>query len=230
MKYKILIGVIVAYVIIIGVLLYVSNAKKINIVLYPDVTMQYDGKKWSTVEFDKDKEYNIYTDNKFLSKSRINNEDGEIIIDGETVYDFVASNKKLQMVNFNSELVDDDEKTEILLLAGIKSNFTTVDNKITIDYDKDGKLETIYFLANSYNSGENDDLFSLIYVEDDENGFIYNKKYVSEREVKACDISSIININDDYKFVVKCPGFSDSGMKIQIYEVKNKKLTLVAEI
>lgn len=229
MKYKILIGIVVVYVIIIGILLYIKEMNKIQLILYPDVAIEYDGKSWSKINFNQDKEYNIYLDNHFSSRGYIKDNDGEITINDKMVYNYLASNKEIKLIDFYEKEVDESEKNEILEMAKINSNFVTINSKIDIDYDKDGKIETLYFISNSYNSG-NDDLFSLIYAKDEEGTFILNRKYPSEKDTRTCYLDSIVNINNSNKFIVKCPGFSESSVKVQIYELKNGKLTMVADI
>lgn len=230
MKYKIIIAIIIIYAIIIGGLLIIKEMNKTQLVLFPDTVLEYDGKKWKQVELNQDKKYNIYIDNKFVKKSSIKNNNGEITIDGETVYNYLASNKEIIPVDFIVNEITEDEKNEILKQANIKSDFITVSNKIDIDYDKDGQIETLYFLANSYNGSSKDKMFTLIYVKDEISEFVLKETYSSEKNARACDLDSIINVNGKNRFIVRCPGFSDSGIKVKMYEVKNNKLTIVADI
>ena len=231
MKYKILIGIVVAYSLIIGIIFFIKELNKVEIIIYPDITIEYSNGKWSQKELNQNKKYNIYFNNQFSYKSEIKNDDGEIKINGETVYDFVASNKEIRFIDYRTSDMTDDEIEEILTLAKIKSKNTTISDKVELDYDRDGKIETLYFVSNSYPDSD-DPLFSLIYVKDDVSEFIFKERYYSQKGERECSLASVMSINDDmsYQLLVRCPGFDNSGVQIDIYEVVDKKLVKTVEI
>ena len=232
MKYKVLIGIIFIYAVIIGIIFFIIEFNKLEIIIYPDIVIEKRNGKWSQKELNQNKQYNIYINNQFSYKSTITNYDGEIRINGNTVYDYIASNKEIKLINYQLKDMTTEETDEILSLANIKEKNVTANEKLDIDYDHDGKIETIYFVSNSYKENKDTLLYSLIYVKDDVSEFIARNKYYSQKDAHVCTLAGIMDINNDqkYEFIIRCPGFDNSGVRVQIYESINKKLKKTIEV
>lgn len=233
-KYKLLICILIIYVSITGLLLLYYNYNKVNIFLRPNVSIEYYKGKYKKVAFDKNKNYNIYVDNLLTYTGKLALNDYGVFYQDTQLSDFIAIKGNAKVIPFEKENVDIDTAKELLKEMNIdKFNELTISDKIDIDYDNDNINETIYIFSDVFANEPQEQIFTIMYVIDD------NKKDILYNEIFSEDITgcvgymnNIIDINNDKKLelIYACTYFDKKGTKIGIYNLKNNNYKLASEI
>lgn len=227
--YIILIIILIIYFVI--VYYFVSNnenenKKKANIIVNGINAWKYENSTWEYIyEFNeinnKDK-YKIYLSNNYIG-------DYKIIVNNNRIYAFDNNNNSLQYnepiiaINSNydidlknisySEYTDEDNN----ILSKIMSDYsiyTFRNNKILIDLDNDGNIETLY-IVNCYNSNEL--VFSGIYLY---NGKLLEIVRSDDLNYISYNIESFIDIDNDNNYELLISSTLNNNTSYKIYKEK----------
>lgn len=238
-KYKMIIIFALAYLMLVIGILFIIGINDVELLIYPNISIKYDGKNYNKIEFDSKKRYDIYIDNKYDTTSTLTIDDISTYLNEEVINDFIAvSNNKVKVIDYKIKEITKDEYQEVLNeLKIVNYNDMKISKKILIDYDNDNEIEEINILSNvfvdPFMEDINDDKFSIIYVVDNnERNLIYNKQFNSDMDGCLLRLPYIVDFNNDnkYEMITTCTYFDKLGTKVQIFEMKKNKYELIKEL
>lgn len=190
------------------------------------------------------KDYNVYIDNKFLGKYKLqynnkwyvyNDQHDPIKYEGNVL---AFTNENIKVYEFNRQDITQEEIERInsyLTKENINIvDYNTYDSKIEYDMDNDGIKEKIYRINSKINNN-NDNIFSLILVEKG-NKLIKVKSNVANNEsyekIMIYDLYGIINIDKDneLEIVITEMKYSQPNKRNEIvYKLKNNRYEQISE-
>lgn len=233
-KYKILLGILFVYFIIMGIMFFYYSSHKVDLYISPNLSIEYYKGKYKKTNFNKNKIYNIYIDGILKYTGKLELRDDSTYFNENKLDNFLASNKKIKTLNFEKEDISLESAKEILNEFGFNDFLElTVSNKINIDYDNDGQVETIYYFSNVFANEPQNQIFTIMYtIDNNKKKILYNQTF--NEDINGCVgyISDIIDINNDNKFelIYKCTYFDKIGTKLKIYNLKDNNYKLITEI
>lgn len=125
-----------------------------------------------------------------------------------------SGKRKIELINYNVSSINSGDLKYLNNILSSDINVSevmlsdlTVNQKITIDVDSDGKYEYLYAISNFYCETclNTDNLFSVVFLVDGEDVFLLNKSYNGdEYSLPLYEIAYIIDIDDnkDYQIIL----------------------------
>lgn len=218
-----------------------------NVIVGNDANFLLQDKTWKLVyksEWASSnwKKFQIYEDNDYL---------GDYYLLYTGVWNLKNSNKSNTSLTFNEKVairgdldyqikkfqqIENTEKDsfvrQVLREHSINEDSSlTVFQTIPIDLDKDGELEKIYIISNSFIDTESpDQIFNFIFsVDDGTISMIYQEVFSSTSLSDTCKpfISNIFEIGNATYFLVNCAKYSDLGKDVTLYRYNSNKFTKI---
>lgn len=228
-KYIIVISLFAVYLFILILFLIINQIGKKYIVFYDDFNLVYE-KDWKIIENAKIPEVNfsIVENGKYLNKSKITDELEKNITSDNKIFAY----KGFGMGKVEYSISEFDESDFEYVNNIIKENNYDFDiydsnynDKYEIDLNKDGFIETIYNIGNSYDD-EGQNIFSLTIIKGlDDNIILSADKFSLLSEIYSNNFYFINIDNDDsIEMILKKVRCSLGGQEISIYSFKNNSL------
>lgn len=195
-----------------------EKRKNTYLIINNNVKIQYENGKWTDID-DSEKynmiDYDVYINSVKLGNYKIqqlnnkwylfDDERNSIKYNGQllainTKRDFKAIEYKEEAINS----IDRENLVELLKNHEITKFSLNMKEKVTLDFDGDGDIETLYAVSNAFIVNEQK-CFSLLYIVDDNKTTILKqvfKNIGSEHVIPLMDIVSIIDIDDDNKYEI----------------------------
>lgn len=237
--------------ILVGVGAFRRQKEKLYIVVDNDAMWVYKNEKWSTISVEDAKSYNwmafdVYQGNSFFdrcymmytnNKWYIFDNSKNAVIPKEKVL-AIGGNMNVSVIDFNTSSITDLDNSYIKYVLnkyGIDDvvNFTNKE-KISLDFDNDGKSEDLFVLSNIFPIGFSPKKsYNLIFLRDDDNSTYVVYKSISDfgSSYSGCKayVSSIIDVDMDknYEILVGCGYYSVGGVYNALYTFKDNKYQML---
>lgn len=157
-------------------------------------------------------------------------EDDEPIIIPDSFKVAYSNKKNLNLVDYKIENINSENLpkfSDILKKHDIIGyDYLTTSEKLSYDFDNDGKNEELYFVSNLFEELKYDKVFSFVYyIKDDEIIYLQEDVIESENAYDICvsDINSIIDISGNKIMTITCEYFSEIGDENNIYNYQKSK-------
>ncbi len=190
---------------------------------------------FSDTDFENDK-FNIYNDGKNRGSFYVSKNGSEYQFikffknKGSDGYipklPFIALTKEIELINFTKEDLDDkdiDNLKEILIDKDIVDIGTLFKSyKINIDLDNDAVKETIYVISNYDYINISENMFSLVYVNDDDRQYILEENYYTQDNIEEfiqLNVSYILDLDGEKNYTIVVSS-SDNSTTINNFYLK----------
>ncbi len=184
------------------------------------VKIKYENGTWSNISDSKDyklKEFTVYDDNEYKGVYKL------LFSNRFYLYDFsskavdytgplFAYNGTLKLnvigIDHNNEMSESDIYIIQNVLASLDISYTDNFNlfqKVDLDLDNDGGLETIYCINNYYVDNISDKVFSIIFLHKNNTNTILASKVISMDQIydePSFEIHKILDIRNDKKYEI----------------------------
>ena len=191
---------------------------------------------FSDTDFENDR-FNVYNDSKnrgsfyvskdsseyqFIKFFRSKGSDGYI-----PKLPFIALTQGMELINFTKEELNDKDIEDLkkLLLDKEINDFGKLfkSYKINVDLDNDKVNETIYVISNYDYVNVYDNMFSMIYVNDDNKQYILEENYYTKDNIEdfiQLNVSYILDLNGDKNYTIVVSS-SDNNTTIDNFYLKS---------
>lgn len=246
----ILIVFVLIMFIVFGISAFRKEKERLYIVVDNNAMWIYKNNKWATISKDDAKSYNwtafdVYEGNSFSGRDYLmytNNKwyifdnAKKAVIPKDQVL-AIGGNINVSVLDFSTTNIDSNDDVyinSILKRYDISDtkNFTTKE-KISLDFDGDGKYEDLFILSNIFPSYFIPSIsYNLIFLRDDNATYIVYKnisKYSDDYSGCKAYVNNIIDINNDknYEILIGCGYYSVQGVYHALYTFKDNKYQLL---
>lgn len=182
------------------------------------IKFQYENGEWSDIQ-DKSKynlvDYDTYVNNVKLGNYKIqqfqnkwylfDKDNNSIKYDGKLLA--INTKRDFNLVEYKTKALDNNDKNilnEILKKHQIYKYKLNVGEKVTLDFNGDGKTETLYAVSNAFIQEEQRN-FALLVIIDNDKTIILKQVYKESMfadEIPLMKIISIVDIDNDKKYEI----------------------------
>lgn len=243
----IIISIVLIYGLVTMIFIYKMNKdkEKINLptylILNGEDYYEYSDNQIKSISFDdtdySDILFNVYVDDEYKGEFEISSStssyEGISFINQKDSYairpnfNYIAITKDISFIDYHREDFTNEDVNELIELLANKDIYDIgnleTSYKVSVNVDKDEQKETIY-VANNYDyENIKDNLFSIIYIKDNEEITVLEEYYCTAEnyfEFVSCDLEYILDIekNGNYTIVISN---SDYDITINNFYIKN---------
>lgn len=202
-----------------------KNANEILLIHY-NTKFKYNNYKWSKIEDSKyleynSKKYSVYQEQKFFGNYELvfNNKWYLFDKDNNSVdfdYELFAyhGNKELEFIKYDVYPIDTNDTENInkaIKEIGLDGEYSFIEGeKITINYDRDHRVEQLYIIRNE----NGDKVFTIVFLVDGKNIKIIDKDILDKEDsmlLKFYSFHSIIDIglDENYEVIISQDTFGE---------------------
>lgn len=251
MKKSHIIAIILVVIYMILVIIFFSNKNNDNqyIIMGNKSVWHFNNNEWNDVsDFNSvtsENEFYVYDGTDFKGKYDLDFTNNRWYIfdqNRNSIHlnqELFASNKNIKVKNFNIDTINVND-INLINKIGKKTYLsssdlinTNINQKISLDVDKDNKDETIYFISNMFVQDNKNKYFSyVLYVNDNK---LYELQNIQENENRLdsflYSISHIIDYNDDgkYEIIMTRYPFRPEGDCKLMYKLEYGKYKIVKD-
>lgn len=231
---KALIGILVLFGLYLLICLLFLFENKSYIVVYPGNAYVFSKGKWSSFSLNAilDKEYSAQNEGILSKKALLTNEEVLKYNNEITSEIFLATTGYIENIAFTLEEMEESDLqilNQILIEKGIKNGGSLgIEEKIVLDIDNDGIIETLYSFSNVFTDLSRDKDFSLILLKKQDmlQTIFYHEADVDDLEnTCASIIYGLIDVNKDqkYELITGCSYYDQIGVDYHFYSLENGK-------
>lgn len=219
---KVIIGLLI-YLVIMLVLFLPGYLKRKHEKLYilsgAFIKIKYENGRWSNIKNSNDyklQEFSVYDNNQYMGKYKV------LFSNRLNLYDSTGNS-----ISYNGPLFAYRGTLDLVVNDLIQSDFEEVDSyiiqqvlsslgisyteeynlfqKVSLDVDHDGMIETVYCISNYYVEHPSETVFSIVFIHKNNNNYILNQKVISSDliyEEPSFEIHQVFDIHNDGKYEI----------------------------